>query len=85
MGDTVTITVTEDWQEFFSTVDASFTFSNEGPNEVYVRESATEPAAGDRGYVFPSKKGGAGKVEASPFWVRARFNSSFFHHGVVVP
>jgi len=85
MGDTVTITVGEGWQQFFSTVGETFTFSNEGPNEVYVRESATEPAATDRGYVFTRNQGGAGKVESSPFWVRARFDSALFHHGVVVP
>lgn len=85
MGDTVTIEVNAGWQQFFSTIGESFTFSNEGPNEVYVRESATEPAAQDRGYVFTRESGGGGKVEASPFWVRARVDSSTFHHGVVVP
>ena len=85
MGDTVTITVDENWQNFFSTVGQSFTFSNEGPNEVYVRESTAEPDARDRGYVFQRNEGGAGKVESSPFWVRARVANSFFHYGVVVP
>lgn len=85
MGDTVTIEVTENWQEFFSTIDTFFTFSNQGPSEVYVRESAAQPAAQDRGYVFMPSEGGRGKVESSPFWVRAKSGGSVFHHGVVVP
>lgn len=85
MADTLTIEVNKNWQEFFTAVDASFTFSNQGPVEVYVRESAAEPAAEDTGYVFMPGKGGAGKVESSPFWVRTKSGSSVFHHGVVVP
>lgn len=85
MTDTVTIQVDQTWQEFFTAVDESFTFSNQGPNEVYVRESASEPLANDAGYVFMPGKGGTGKVESSSFWVRTKFGSSLFHHGVVVP
>lgn len=81
MGDTTTIEVNETWQQFFSTTGSSFTFSNQGPNEVYVRESINQPAPRDRGYVFIPSKGGAGKVEFSPFWVRARTGKSFFHFG----
>jgi len=84
MADTITIQVNENWQEFFSTVDGSVTFSNQGPSEVYVRESAAEPPAEDRGYVFMPSKDGGGTVESSPFWVRTKFGSSIFHFGEVV-
>jgi hypothetical protein len=95
MGDTVTITVTEEWQEFFSNIGESFTFSNQGPSIVFVRESATKPDKEERGYTFvphdsvgPGVSGGAGTVESSPFWVRAVESAgskkSFFHFGTVV-
>jgi len=85
MGDTVTIEVSETWQEFFSTIDASFTFNNQGPSEVYVRESATEPGPQERGYVFMPSKGGWGKVESGSMWVRSRFGGSRFHYGTFTP
>lgn len=95
MGDTVTITVTEEWQEFFSDLGESFSFSNQGPNVVFVRESATKPDSEIRGYPFiphdshgPGNSGGAGTVETSPFWVRtietSASKTSIFHFGTVV-
>lgn len=84
MGDTVTIKVTEAWQEFFTTVDASFTFSNNGPNEIYVRESVAEPPAIERGYVYMPSEDGGGIVDGSgTFWVRTKTGSSDFHFGEV--
>jgi len=84
MADTVTIQVDENWQEFFSTVDASFTFSNQGPNEVYVRESVVEPPAQERGYVFmPSEEGGGIVDGGGSFWVRTKSGNSDFHFGEI--
>ncbi len=85
MGNTVTIVVNETWQEFFSIVGQSFTFSNQGPSEVYVRESATQPLAEDKSFVYMPSKGGGRKVESSPFWVRTKFGSSTFHFGTIIP
>lgn len=83
MGDTTTILVDENWQEFFSTISESFSFSNQGPSEVYVRESVTEPLASETGYSYMPSDGGIGRVDANGFWIRTKSGTSQFHFGTV--
>lgn len=86
MSDTITIQVNENWRRFYPNDVDSFTFNNQGPNEVYVRESSEQPSPQETGYVYDSGKGGAGEVEASSsFWVRARRYDSIFHYSGLSP
>lgn len=82
MSDTTTINVDENWQQLNLNVGESFTFNNQGPAEIFVRESAAQPLASDKGYVYMPAEGGSGIVESSPFWVRTKFGSSQFHFGL---
>jgi hypothetical protein len=85
MSDTETINVDDNWQQLNLNVGESFTFSNQGPAEVYVRESILEPTTEERGYTFMSGSGGWGVIELSPMWVRTKFGKSVFHFGVFIP
>lgn len=79
MSDTVTVLVDDTWRRFYPTTN--FTFSNQGPGEIYVRESSVQPAVQDRGFVYPAEAGGSGIVEAtSRFWVRALSGTVSFHY-----
>lgn len=83
MGDTITLKIDNNWLEFFTTVGESFTYSNQGPVEIYVRESILQPDSNETGYVSMPGEGGGGTVESATFWVRTKTGNSTFHFGTV--
>jgi len=80
MSDTITVDIDSNWRHFFPDLGDFFTFSNEGPETIYVRESLVEPSPNDRGFVYASGERGSGQVEHSFFWVRTRAGKSSFHY-----
>jgi len=72
MGATVRLEVNDVWQQFYSTVGETVTWSNVGPSEFYVQESALAPNASEKGNPFPLHGAGFGKIEVDPLWVRCK-------------
>lgn len=65
MGGTVTIKVNSSWEEFLPSTEGIFTFSNEGPEGIFIREAMSEPNVRDTGFVYTYGERGSGIVEDS--------------------
>jgi len=77
--ETIKIDVDENWQEFFTTIDGSITFSTPGPSEVYVLERTAQPSPEERGNVYMPTRGGGGILRVGSFWVRSKDGTVAFY------